>query len=991
MGWVAEPSSAGQGEPTGQTEVTRWAEGALQAERAPQLEGGRPVGTAGPGDAAVRAAEAMPLVVFTQDNAIVVQSADGSDWLTLRPMIWGPNWSWTGIEGRFAGEGDAAVASLRALMGPERAAVRFEVRVTQRSRREYAVQVVMSAERDVPITLATVALEAGSKLHGLNRALVVEAGGERRVDVPFGTGPFSDALRGLVLTADAGRELKITFAQPVRAAQDRALRIVLGSDRLVGGEESRVAMTVELPDEARFVRTAADAPMPDDWAKWFEWKGTGRAREAASGGQSPAARPGARAAGPAGAPQRIADALDLSGWLDAPAGREGRVQRVGDKLMYGGREVKFWGVNASFANCAPPRDRAERQAAFYARYGINAVRLHKYADGRDWAGILRNGAADFDPEALDRMDHYVAQLKQHGIFVKLSANFGALPLGPADLASLEVARDYQAGGGGWTRADQGALWFSPEIQQLQMEQLLKVLRHTNPHTGMRYADDPAVMYVELVNENSALFYTTMATLQQRPTIRRLAGQAFFAWLKEKYGSEARLLEAWGPRAMRSFAAEGLADESWESGLILPAGNPWFFDPDNLNGSQSFRRQRLLDTMQFLYEMQNRFYDRFVAAIRETGYAGEIVASNWQAGRAISHFYNLHSDARIGTIDRHNYFGGGGSMLATPGGGLLSSGLQQVSGLPFMLSEWIHTFPNEFGVEGPAILGAYGMGLNGWDVSFMFQNGDDGGFRQQLGDEWDVVAPQIIGIFPAVARAIYRGDVEEATLVFSRNVHVPSLAEGKLGFDDRVEQGYDVKEFGSDAVPAATLAIGRSVVTFTEQFTPTAKVDLSRFMEGDVVRSATGQLAWRPGKSPRDGYFTLSTPGTQAVVGFARGVRADLDDVVIESDSPFAAIYVSAVDRSETLATGRRLLVTTLGRVRNTDQRMVGGTLLERGRGPMRVEPVRATLRFKRPGNFTLHVLDHDGQRTGRRVAPRDGAVVLDGATYQTIYYEVTFP
>ena len=61
---------------------------------------------------------------------------------------------------------------------------------------------------------------------------------------------------------------------------------------------------------------------------------------------------------------------------------------------------------------------------------------------------------------------------------------------------------------------------------------------------------------------------------------------------------------------------------------------------------------------FLYELQNEFYARYVQALRTAGYQGEIVSSNWQAGRALSHYYNLHSDALVGTVDRHNYFGGG---------------------------------------------------------------------------------------------------------------------------------------------------------------------------------------------------------------------------------------------------------------------------------------------------------------------------------------------
>ncbi len=94
----------------------------------------------------------------------------------------------------------------------------------------------------------------------------------------------------------------------------------------------------------------------------------------------------------------------------------------------------------------------------------------------------------------------------------------------------------------------------------------------------------------------------------------------------------------------------------------------------------------------------------------------------------SHYANLHTDCLVGLIDRHNYFGGGDqnridntSMLRVPGSGHLSTGMEQVADRPFMLSEWIHVLPNEWGAEGVAVIGAYGLGLQGWDVSYLFQN------------------------------------------------------------------------------------------------------------------------------------------------------------------------------------------------------------------------------------------------------------------------------
>ena len=64
------------------------------------------------------------------------------------------------------------------------------------------------------------------------------------------------------------------------------------------------------------------------------------------------------------------------------------------------------------------------------------------------------------------------------------------------------------------------------------------------------------------------------------------------------------------------------------------------------------------------------------------------------------------------------------------------------------------------------------------------------------ERWDVAAPNVLGVFPAVARQVLRGDVNEAELLAPSFVHVPSLAQGRIGLEDRVTQQYDVKTFQS---------------------------------------------------------------------------------------------------------------------------------------------------------------------------------------------------
>ncbi|HUV63466.1 MAG TPA: hypothetical protein VMW24_06175, partial [Sedimentisphaerales bacterium] len=384
--------------------------------------------------------------------------------------------------------------------------------------------------------------------------------------------------------------------------------------------------------------------------------------------------------------------IGMQDWLQKPAGLHGRIVRRDDKLLYNGRPIKLWGLNNTYSACAPAKELADQRAAFYPKYGINSVRLHKYADGTGWSGIQSaDSFVEFDAQALDRMDYYVAQLKEHGIYVKLSSTFG-VKLGPADVKRVPYMSEFGQIRGNRLATGHGSIFLSRELQDMQIQQIANILKHRNPYTQLTYAQDPAVVVVELFNEDSALWFGVMPILQKVPTLRERTAGRFSDWLKAMYGSHEGLVNAWGKAAIDSFGNEGFTGEHLDKRNIAPAGNPWFYDPAQLAGSRANKKQRLLDTMLFLYEIQNEFYDRYVKAIRESGYEGEILGSNWQAGRAFSHYYNLHSDSRVGLIDRHNYFGGGKgrhsiepgevhneSHLAGPGGRLLSIGRYQVEG------------------------------------------------------------------------------------------------------------------------------------------------------------------------------------------------------------------------------------------------------------------------------------------------------------------------
>lgn len=914
-----------------------------------------------------------PFTTFSAGGADVVVSRDGADYLRLGLVAWGPNWAWTGFNDQTRSEAGATLATLAARLGGTNVPMKVDFRATRPDPARLHFEYTLQADTDTDLTLIVVELAPGNTFVG-REATVHSSGVASTVPLPLGRRGLGSAVERVEMTDARGELTVLRFDPPADIASDGPARIVLAADRLEGRKDRRMNLTIDLPGATTWYPSVAEIPDEPGWETWYPWQTTG------SGDGS---------------------LTSLANWIERPAGRRGRIVRREDQLWDGDQPIKLWGLNLCYGACAPEKELAERRAAFYRGQGINSVRLHKFADGPGWAGIQsKESFVEFDAAGLDRMDYQIAQFKDAGIYIKLSSHFGTPKLGPADRRHVPYLDEFGTMDGPDARltVPHSAVHYSRELQDAQILQMVNLLKHRNPYTGLIYAEDPAIAFIEIINEQSILFYSSMEPLKASATLRERIGARFCQWLREKYGDHARLETAWGKPSLNSFSGEGLTTttEHLDRGNILPLGNPWYWDPEQLDGSQAFRRQRLLDSLHFLYLLQCEFFDRYVQAVRAAGYEGEIVSSNWQAGRAFSHFANLHSDSLVGTIDRHNYFGSSranASMLSRAGSGMLSTGKQQVADQPFMLSEWIHVFPNELGVEGPALIGAYGMGLQGWDVSYLFQNGDDGTFSKRLGpQQWDVTAPQILGVFPAVARQVLRGDVAQSEVEAARRVHVPSLFEGKLSFDDTVAQGYDDKELDSSQVPSRALAAVRSVVEFTEQYEETPSFNIARYASDGVILSSTGQLRWREGDATSTGYFTINTPGTQAVVGFAQGTSHDLEHVTIEPGSPFAAIYVTARQPQESIATARELLIVAIARARNTGMKFSpdGAMLLAAGEAPVRMEPVKARITVRRSGMSRLIPLDHDGRPTDRVIPVEKGRFEIDGARDKTPYYVLQY-
>jgi len=690
--------------------------------------------------------------------------------------------------------------------------------------------------------------------------------------------------------------------------------------------------------------------------------------------------------------------FSLTSRLDAPAGKHGFAEIQNEHLVFeDGTPIKFWGTNICsrlpYVNAA----KADSFVDFLSHYGVNAVRFHKFTRHAYHGDI----STQLDPEKFDRFDYFQSKLRDNGIYYGWSHIYGHKVL-PGDSSRLSAYAEIKNLSYPWAHLNgstSSLVNFAPDLQDLHIELTVNMLNHLNPYTGIRYADDPALAFIEFQNEDNIFWGAISKSLDQAPTYRALLCRQFSRWLKDKYGNQTELEKAWGA----GHIPEG---ESLEEQNIFPEPNHGLF---SWAYEQSIAENRpiekhLLDKMLFLYETQVAFYKKFEKAIRDTGYRGVLVGSCWQAGSGFSHFYNLHADYSVGTIDRHNYFGGGAgghslgegevknhAMIKRPGSGLLSAGLQQVIDRPFSFSEWMSLVPNEWTAEAAPLIALYGMGLQGWDASFSFAT-DLPRFSRYLESErhgvYNATSPLHMGLYPALARMVYRGDIKESPVIATRNVHIPSLADGELGFEERIDQDYDAKVF-TGTVPSEAFAIGRFPVRFVDSYEKTLIPDLDPYWDKDLKRvsSVTDELTWYYGDQS---YVTINTAGSKGMIGFVGGETVELGNWQITCENHFAVILITDLGSKGDLQTADQILITTVARGRNTGMEYEytdGKTILtNRGNRPLLLEPVKVNISVFSMAPFQVHVLDHDGVVTNQHVSVDRGSFTLDGELYKTLYY-----
>ena len=223
-------------------------------------------------------------------------------------------------------------------------------------------------------------------------------------------------------------------------------------------------------------------------------------------------------------------ALDLRYLNEKKAGETGFVRLSADGRGFvrgDGKPIRFWPVNATGENLPP--DQMAANARFLAKMGVNMVRIHGSVSPKGPGKAI----TDWDKEAVDRIQRYVAALEKEGIYVTISpywANGGF------------AGSAYSWNIGMWDKADLwGLLFFDERLQNAYKGWVRHLYLDPNPYTGVPLAKDPAVALAQVQNEDSLLFWTLQG---MQPPAKVALAKKMDAWLAKRYGSAAAGKERW---------------------------------------------------------------------------------------------------------------------------------------------------------------------------------------------------------------------------------------------------------------------------------------------------------------------------------------------------------------------------------------------------------------------------------------------------------------
>jgi len=683
---------------------------------------------------------------------------------------------------------------------------------------------------------------------------------------------------------------------------------------------------------------------------------------------------------------------DMSRFLEKPAGATGFIKVVNGHLATGdGKRWRVWGHMFSGNAPLPSMDEAPKIARRFAKFGLNCVRLHhidhrwpdgiiiRHTTGKRIPGITINNVAyrddeptrSLDPEAMARLDWFIYHCKLNGIYIDLNLNVSRA------FTTADGVKEAELIGLG-----KGLTYLDDQLIALQKEYARQVLEHVNPFTGNRYAEEPAIAFVELVNENSILENWQRGLLvpvegEERdsgawahipPSYARDLDTKWNRWLEKRYPHRVALLAAWqGELGDYEDASHGTVRR---------------LKPEEFESTST---PRFCDEARFLLEMEQDFFIDMQSFLRGQVGTRQLIIGTSDHSRNWSAIPQLESNSILDVMDGHDYWiyprqvkraskimhWDPTPMVDCPDSSIptkLSRTL--VKGKPYVVSEVNEAFPRDSACEMIPIVTAYGL-LQDWDgiMWCKYRGHYHAGSLMGPGPTWSWDT-QAVGAYLSMyadpmkmsqlaigALMWHRGDVQAARGEIERAMpHNWALESLRVKFPDQNHP------YWIPYLPGRLSLVHRTVIADFHADRLLPEEGSVVLPQGKIV-SDTGELIWE--NTPDDGRVLIDTPCHQGMV--MRAGTRETTNLIIHLQTRFSAIQVASLDEQPLSRTSQMLLV-AVSRVANTGQKWEDNTRTRFGSAwggpPTRIEPVQATLILKNlegASRALLQPLDGRGQ------------------------------
>ena len=642
--------------------------------------------------------------------------------------------------------------------------------------------------------------------------------------------------------------------------------------------------------------------------------------------------------------------LDFSGLLDAPAGKYGFIKAVNGKFEFEkrpGKPVRFFGGNIAFEVNFMKNESCDKLADVMSKMGYNILRLHHF--DHVISKVEGGSSTALNLEQLDRMDYMISTMKKHGIYITLDLYI------IRKLAKGEIKEFPEM----TPKAEQfKALAFISESAMRSWERFsANLLNHVNPYTGLAWKDDPAIVTISLINED-----TIFEEVNNDRQVAALYRAKFAEYIK----------------ANKITLTDANRDVQWRI---------------------------------FLSEIYSRGYRRMAGFLRDLGVKALLTDQNRKSTVPLSllrneydfvdnHFYWKHPSF-LGRNWRLPLAIRDGSAIASYGSSLAPMFPSRLFGKPFTVSEWDFCYPSEYANEGAFLVGAYSS-LQDWDglchfticqsVARVENENSRLGLFDILNDPQRSLAMRSAALF------FLRGDVKTAQESYPLLLTPDYLRDGcsinrnpgvieRLGLVGRV---------GTMVVPKGKvpqLPAGTRAVFGLEKYWKSARLSKRFFVAADTNRtldelirsgvvpagrinlkkeiynSGTGELSL----DRKQNTFKVVTPRSEGFI-LPQGKRLSGSYATVENKFSYGMFLVAARD-DRPLAESRRVLILHLTDSKNSMCRYETNDftyLYDWGRLPILLKRGEAVISLKAPSGLKLYACRVNGERIGEVPFKRTG-------------------